>query len=119
FLWTVNPGAWPPAGVSPASHAWGLASAAAYVASSGLVFIAGRTLASPKGFAKMPASLALAAGIVFLTGGLTLEAYGHWQSGLDATAHSYGAVVYAFSALQGQFVGAVAIMGAFTVARAL
>ena len=35
------------------------------------------------------------------------------------TAHSYGAVVYAFSALQGQYVAAVVIMGLYTVARSL
>ena len=119
FLWTVNPGAWPPADVSLASPAWGFASAAAYVASSALIFVAGRILASPNGFAKGPASIALAVAIILLAGGLALEVYAHWQSGLDPTTHSYGAVVYAFPALHGQFIGAVAIMGAFTIARAL
>lgn len=114
FLWTVNPGAWPAAGVSPASPVWGLASAVAYVASSALVVLAGRMLASPKGV-----SVAIAAGIVLLAGGLGLEVYGHWQSGLNPAAHSYGAAVYAFSALQSQFIGAVTIMGGFTIARAL
>src|SRR5690606_13998131 len=117
FLWTVNPGAWPPAGVSPASPAWGLAAAASYLASSLVLVVAGRVLSSPDGLARGSMSLALLAGIALMAGGLTLELYGHWQSGLGPTEHAYGATVYAFAALQGQFVGAVAVMGGFTLAR--
>ena len=120
FLWTVNPGAWPPDGVTPAPWGWGAAAAAAYVASSGLIAFASRLLATAKGgAAAWRVSLALIAALPLLVGGLAVEAYGHWQSGLLPTAHSYGAVVYAFSALQGQYVAAVVIMGLYTVARSL
>ncbi|MBA3326157.1 MAG: cbb3-type cytochrome c oxidase subunit I [Rhodobacteraceae bacterium] len=119
FLWTVNPGDWPPAAVTPAAARWGLAAAACYVASSLLVVIAGRALAASGTGGRRAVAIALLAGLALLAAGFGLEIYGHWRSGLRPTAHSYAAAVYAFSALQGQYVGAVAIMGGFTVARAM
>jgi len=119
FLWTVNPGEWPPPDVTPVSTGWGLAAAASYIASSGLVAVAGRALISSGTGAGLQVSVALLTGLALLFGGLAIEIYGQWQSGLNPTAHSYGAVVYAFSALQGQYIGAVAIMGGYTVARAV
>jgi cytochrome c oxidase subunit I+III len=57
----------------------------------------------------------LSAAIAFLVAAFALELQAH--RGLDPTESSYGALVYAFIALQGFYLAAVAVMAAYTVAR--
>jgi cytochrome c oxidase subunit I+III len=119
YLWLVSPQVWP-SGSGPALPAfgWPLASAALLAASSALLALARRALAaSARGHAILRAALLVAQPL--LAGGLCLELWSHWQSGLRPTASSYGAIVYMFGALQGTYVATAIIMALYTLARSL
>jgi cytochrome c oxidase subunit I+III len=82
-----------------------------------LAFVgAGRTLPRPGGrSSSMLALLFLATGS--LIGGLAVDLFSHWETGLRPTVNSYAAMVYMAGLLNGQIALAVAIMTLFTVAR--
>jgi cytochrome c oxidase subunit I+III len=118
FLWTVNPGAWPPAAVEMRSMLWTAGSAALYLASAAAVWFASASLRKGAG-AWLGLRLPLLAAILLMPGGLAVDVYGHWQTGLRPDEHSYGAVVYAIAGLQAIYVATVLLMGLFTLARSL
>jgi cytochrome c oxidase subunit I+III len=55
--------------------------------------------------------LALLVAIPLMAAGPAADIAGHWQSGLRAHQHSYGAAIYAMVGLQGLYVAAVVVMG--------
>ena len=120
FLWTVNPEIWPPDAAPLPSLVWPALTAALYLASSGMIFLAGRALtrqgrdASPRSFRVF---LAVALPLVVLA--WIAELYAQWQAGLSPTQSGYAAVVYMFMALQGQWLFALIIMGPFVLVRSL
>jgi cytochrome c oxidase subunit I+III len=118
FLWLVNPGAWPPAGVAMPALGWPAASAALYTASSGAMALASwalRGAADQRWTVRFLILLAVALTI----GAFTTDLYSQWRTGLNPSAHAYGAVVYGIIANQGQYVIALSIMGLYTIARSL
>jgi cytochrome c oxidase subunit I+III len=117
FLWLVNPGQWPPQGMSLPGMAWPLGAAALYILASALVALASRIL-RPEG-RQRPQRLPwlLAAAVVLVVGGSTTEILAQVRAGVDPTAHAYGAAVYTLVSLQAFFVATVAIMGVYTIAR--
>jgi cytochrome c oxidase subunit I+III len=117
YLWTVSPQVWPPTGSPlPPSIEWPTASAALMFVSIIAFGAADRLLPAPQSTnAWTPTLILLAAGC--LVGGVIVETYGHWQSGLRPTETSYAAMVYVASVLTGQLAFAVAIMAGYTLAR--
>jgi cytochrome c oxidase subunit I+III len=117
FLWLVNPGAWPPEGVSLPSSAWALVAGILYIASTSLMALASRRLdgAEPWQGRIVPILIGIAMPLLVAANGVDL--WSQWRTGLKPDASAYGAAVYCIVALQGFFVGTVAIMGAYTIAR--
>jgi cytochrome c oxidase subunit I+III len=116
FLWTVNPGAWPPEGVTLRGHLWSAGAAGLYLASSLLILAAGRFLA---GNAHWPLRIAVLLATALMLGGVALDAYGYIQTGLRPDAHSYGATVYTIASIQVFYVAVLVLMGLYVVARSL
>ena len=119
YLWTVNPTAWPPNGVTLPATGWPLAAMLLFVASSAAIALAGRTLTRTPASSAWPARLALFLALPLMLAGFAAQLYAVWQTGLRPDASSYGAVVYTFVGLQGFFVAALSIMGLYTLARSL
>jgi cytochrome c oxidase subunit I+III len=120
FLWTVNPGAWPPEGVEPRSIAWTAGASALYLAGSGAVWLSRRILLRRgREGPWWSMRLALLAAVPPMLAALGVDFFGHWQTGLRPDAHSYGAVVYAIVGLQGVYVATLLPMALFTLARSL
>jgi cytochrome c oxidase subunit I+III len=118
FLWIVNPGAWPPAGTVPPDVALLAAAAALYAAGSLAVEFGRRRLgAGGRGRRALWPPLAMLAAIVLVAAAFALHLDAFVQSGLRPSASGYAAAVYAFVALQGQFVATLLIMGLFVVAK--
>jgi len=116
FLWTVNPpGGWLPKPGDLPAVAWPLVSGALYVAASGLIALASRTLRWPRLSLAVP--LLVLAAMVCAVGGVALDFLAQWRTGLRAEASSYGAAVYSITAFQGFFVATITVMGLYTVAR--
>jgi cytochrome c oxidase subunit I+III len=117
FLWTVNPEFWPSPGLLP-DLTWPGAAALLYILSSALVALAGRKLTEgdrhgPWGIFRV----LLAAAIPLLVLGFAADLYAQLGSRLRPSDSGYAATVYAFIALQGQYVIALVLMGVFVLAR--
>ena len=91
FLWTVNPGEWPPQGVSLRDHLPTAGAAGLYLASSMVMLFAGRVLSSSGAGGIWGPRLAIPLAAVLMLGGVALDAHGYVQTGLRPDAHSYGA----------------------------
>ncbi|MGJ0502968.1 MAG: cbb3-type cytochrome c oxidase subunit I [Methylocystis sp.] len=117
YLWTVSPQVWPVVGASPLPDLRWAAGGAALMLLSILAFwMADRALPKP-GSISLWAALLLIAGALCLIGGVGIETYAHWRSGLRPGENSYGAMVYLAIVLTGQLVAAVAVMSGFALAR--
>ena len=119
YLWTVNPGAWPPAGVVLPSLIWPVTAIVLYAAGSAVIILAGWALEGTPATSSWPTRLLLLLAVPLMIGAFAAQLYGPWQSGLRPDAHSYGAVVYTFAALQGFLVAVMTIMVLYTLARSL
>jgi cytochrome c oxidase subunit I+III len=119
FLWLVNPGAWPAAGVAVPAPAWPVVAALLYVASSGLIALAGRRLAAAQAGRGGLVPILIAVAMPLLVAANGLDLWAQWRTGLKPDASAYGAVVYCIISLQGFFVATVLLMGAYTIARRL
>ena len=102
----------PPAGVTLPGLAWPAAAALGWIASS-LAF----EFAKGKLRKSFLVSTSLLGAIALMLGAFGADLYGQWQSGLRATDHAYGAVVYAVLAWQGFHVCILLVMAAYTLAR--
>jgi cytochrome c oxidase subunit I+III len=114
YLWTVAPGAWPPAPLRlPEAATTGVA-VVGYVAALAAMSRANRALAVDSRSTLM---LALVAGAAVLT----LASWFDWQAafdaGIDGRRHAYGAAVHALLAWQGLHVALVAIVTVYVLAR--
>jgi len=120
YLWTLNPGAWPPPGARPPPGWIPIMNAGLYAAGALVIAIAARRLPERGGTrGRWPLSLLIAAATILIVSAATLEIVAHRDAGLDPRAHSYGAVVFTIAAVQGLCVAVAAIMGLYTVARTL
>jgi cytochrome c oxidase subunit I+III len=119
YLWTVNPGAWPPADVVLPSLVWPAAAIVLYLAGSALIVLAGRALARTPARSSWPMRLALLLAVLLLIGGFAAQLHAPWQTGLRPDSSAYGAVVFMFVALQGFFVAVMTLMALYTLARSL
>jgi cytochrome c oxidase subunit I+III len=120
FLWTTRPEFFPPADYMAPDALWSALVAGLYVLSSAAVFYASRSLRrapSGGGDGSWPTRLAIGAAIVLMAGAAGLDLYGHWQSGLRATANSYGAIIYSIGSFQAFFAAVLILMGLYTLAR--
>jgi cytochrome c oxidase subunit I+III len=117
FLWLVNPGAWPPPGISLAEPPYGLGAAALLALAGAAAWMAGRALdAGQNGWLRLQL---LAGGVVLPAAALGLDVHGQMQAGVSPSAHAYGAAVAMNLAWQGFHVAVIAIMALYTVARSL
>ena len=117
YLWIVNPRSWPPDYVEPASPTWISTAALGYVLGSALLHFAGRALSGRHGGGAWTLRLLLTLAVAAVLAAFGTHLYGYWVSGLRPSEHAYGAVVYTFIALQGQYVFTLLIMGGFVIAR--
>jgi len=118
FLWTVSPDVWPTDPDLLPGLGWPAVSAALLIASAGVVAWCSRRLArsaSPGGQGAL--QIALLVGVVLLCSSVAVELNGHLSTPLRPSHSAYGASVYMVVALQGFFVGIMAFMGLYTVAR--
>jgi cytochrome c oxidase subunit I+III len=120
YIWTVSPQAWPAATGQdlPAAH-WPVASAAASIVSSVAMGFSGRALGRIREYGDWPVRLGIACACLALSAALFMDIQGHWETGLRPATSSYGALVYTVTAVQGQLVAAVLIMGLYTIARSV
>ena len=119
YLWTVSPRVWPAIETLP-RFTYPLLQAVLLCASSAAIVVADRALraTSADGVRRQrPVQLALLAAMPLLVAAFGVELYAQLRSGLLPTQNSYGAVVYAFVALQSQYVVVALIMAGYTVAR--
>jgi cytochrome c oxidase subunit I+III len=116
FLWTVSPEIWPQ---KPPSPLPAIGAAALYLIGSLLVALAGQGLPSDGSRAALSFLAAATLAPVALIAALAVDLAGHFGAGLRPTDSAYGAVVYAFIALQLCYVVTAAIMGWFLLARGL
>jgi cytochrome c oxidase subunit I+III len=116
YLWTVSPEVWHSGGAKLPAAVYPLAAATLLALSSAAIALANRAL-------KAGASRRLRAGLLLalplLMAAFGIELHGQWQTGLTPTETSYGAVIYTFIALQGQYVLTLLVMGLYTLARSL
>jgi cytochrome c oxidase subunit I+III len=119
YLWTVNPGTWPPAGVVLPSLIWLVTAIVLYAAGSALIVFAGWALEGTPATSSWPMRLLLLLAVPLMIGAFAAQLYGPWQTGLRPDVHSYGAAVYTFVALQGFLVAVMTIMALYTLARSL
>ncbi|MDX2205294.1 MAG: cbb3-type cytochrome c oxidase subunit I [Hyphomicrobiaceae bacterium] len=121
FLWTTRPEQFPPPGITVPELGWPAICALMYVASAGLVVIAGRQLRTvPRsGVGSWRLQLLLLSGAPLLVCAGLVDLYSQWGAGLRPAASSYGATVYAVMAFQIFFIATVTIMALFTLAKSL
>jgi cytochrome c oxidase subunit I+III len=119
FLWTVRPDVWPASAAALPSPGWPLGAAALYIASSGAIWLAGNRLSHVPDRSSWPSRIALVVAVPLLIAGVAVEVLGQISTGLRPEETSYGAVVYAFSSLQGFFAAVLTIMALYTIARSL
>jgi cytochrome c oxidase subunit I+III len=103
---------WPPAGTALPALAWAIAAAAAWAASSALFGLAKRRLDSPGVF-----RFALTAALALMLAAFGADLWSHWQAGVRADEHAYGAIVYAVLAWQGFHVSVLLVMALYTLVR--
>ena len=113
YLWGQSQGPWPPAGHAlPASSA-GAIVVALWIASSAALVWANRVLRT-----RAPLfAVAMFVAIACAAGAIAVQWQAHAHTGLDPSAHGYGAVVYAGLALQALHVVVLLAMVAYTLAR--
>jgi cytochrome c oxidase subunit I+III len=116
YLWTVTPGAWPPAAFSLPESRWPIFAALAWLASSGTMEW-GRRLLS-RNASRAALTLAIAASVALMLCAMTADFFGQWQTGTRPQTHAYGAVVYAALAYQGFHAAVLLAMAGYTLARA-
>ena len=117
FLWMSNPGRWPPGDLDIPGLTWPAVAGAFYAFGSGAILLADRMLTKIPERGAWPFRCATAVAMPLLAAGFAVDIAGHWQSGMGPADHSYGAIVYMFSSLQGFYVGLLVIMAAFVLAR--
>ena len=76
-------------------------------------------LARGKSCSRWPVRLSIAFATGALVAAIIIEFQGHWQTGLSPVANSYGALVYAVIAAEGQLAATAIIMGLYTFARSM
>jgi cytochrome c oxidase subunit I+III len=102
----------PPPGTRLPGLAWPAAAALLWLASSFVFETLKKNLDE-----KRLLGFALVAAMALMLGAFGADFYGLWQSGLRATQHAYGAVVYAVLAWQGFHVAVLLVMALYTLAR--
>lgn len=117
YLWTVNPGAWPPPDRTPPDALRPLAVAALLLASSGLVAAARRAVGRMPTRGGWIVRLGLLVAIPLFAAATVLEGWSWWETGLRPDAHAYGAVTFTVVTLQGFFAGVLVLMALFVIAR--
>jgi cytochrome c oxidase subunit I+III len=117
FLWLVNPGHWPPSGISVPGPLWPLLAGMLYISSSLLVAIASHRLRGED--RRRPGSVAILLGLALplVAGAVGIDLWAQIRSTLSPEAHAYGASVYAIVCLQAFFVITTGTMGLYTIAR--
>jgi cytochrome c oxidase subunit I+III len=117
FLWlTQGSAAWPPAGTPLPDPVFPILAAVAFAASGALVWLGDRLLRRGRTRAM---ALAVAAAVPLLLLGAGLDFHGYGRAGLDPTAHSFAAAVYANLAWQGFHAAVVLVMALYLLARVL
>jgi cytochrome c oxidase subunit I+III len=116
FLWTAKPGLFPPPD-APVPVPWlGMTAAGLYVASGAALWLAWR-------LARRGVNWGLCAGLLaallLVLGAFAAELGAPYLAGLDPTASSYGATVYALISYQGLHIGIVLIMAFYVLARVI
>ncbi|MBM6583276.1 cytochrome c oxidase subunit I [Microvirga sp. BT689] len=119
FLWTVNPHIWPTSAAALPPIWWPVGAAALLVASSLLIWFAGRRLSQVPERSAWPTRIALCLAVPLLIGSVVLEVFGQLETGLHPSESGYGAVVYSLASYQGFVVAVLALMGLYTVVRSL
>ncbi len=116
FLWLVNEAAWPPPGTPLPDAGWPLVAAAGFAASAAALWLADRALGrGPKRLVVPAVLLALPPFLL----GFGADLYGYLSAGLDPTAHSFAASVYANLFWQGLHAAVVLVMALYLVARTM
>jgi cytochrome c oxidase subunit I+III len=118
YLWTVAPEAWPDqSGKALPPLSLALFSAGLLVASSTLIWLAGRGLRIDRRSRNYLFPFLVGLALACLIGSITIEVLGQWQTGLRPDESSYGALTYLGAGLQGELVIALTVMGLFVLAR--
>jgi cytochrome c oxidase subunit I+III len=119
FLWTVNPGSWPPDDVQIPPLLWPAVTAIVLAASGAAMAFANRALQlqSQRGPWPMRTTLLLAALLMIAALGIAFDDL--WQSGRRPSQHAYGATVHTVLAYQGAHVAVLLVMACYLLARSV
>ena len=116
FLWTVNVNGWLPSIDNLPDLRWA-GTALLWLAGSGLVAYASRSLKNSDLVGPWPVRLALLFAMPISVVAIATDLWTQWHSGLLPDRHSYGAIVYTLLGWHGFHVGILVIMGLYTLAR--
>jgi cytochrome c oxidase subunit I+III len=116
FLWTSNPGAFPPPEAPVPSPLVGLAAAVLYAASGVVLWLAFR-------FARQGAngllSVTLLVSLLLVVAAYAADLGAPLLAGLEAPASAYGAIVYAILSYQGLHIALILVMAGYVAARVI
>ncbi len=115
FTWTVSPQLWSEGAPLRPALIWPWASAALLTLAAAGIHVASNIIGRSHGAFIALVLIATTA----LVAALMVEFVGHWISGLRPDANAYGALVYLASVLQLEIVGAILILGPYTIARVM
>jgi cytochrome c oxidase subunit I+III len=117
FLWTVNPGSWPPQDVQISPLLWPAVSAIVLVASGSAMSYGNRALPAEDQHGPWSMRSALVVATLLMGASFWIAFQDLWQTGLRPNQHAYGATVYTILAYQGLHVAVLLVMACYVLAR--
>jgi len=117
YLWTVSPQVWPTLAQRPALL-WPAVSVTLLAASSGLILLAGRML-SANVRNRLAFCLLIGTATALLVGGVGIEVFAQWRTGVRPDADAHSAMVYMAAVLQLELTLALIVMAGFAIARSI
>jgi cytochrome c oxidase subunit I+III len=117
FLWTVNPGAWPPEDVQVPALFWPAVAAIVLAGSGAAMACANRALGTENQRDPWVMRIALAVGMLLMMASLWIAFHDLWQTGLRPDQQAYGAMVYTILGYQGLHAAVLLIMACYLLAR--
>lgn len=119
YLWSIQPGRWPPAGLDAPGLLHSAAVLALYGGSALLLLLAARLVRAVPGGSRIAPAASLAGALLMLGSAFGLDLFLWWEIGIRPTDSSYGASIFTFGFLNGLLWFALLLMTGFIAARLL
>jgi cytochrome c oxidase subunit I+III len=119
FLWTVNPGSWPPGDVQVPPLLWPAVAAIVLAGSGAAMAYADRALGAETQRDPWVMRIALVVATLLMDASLWIAFHDLWQTALRPSQHAYGAMIYTFLGYQGLHVAVLLVMACYPLARSV